>query len=144
MRSMIIKYDYMKYVKAPNFFCNLDWWYAKEAFLPLSVYKIKYGVEPQSIDSMFHGENLYTIHLWRHLVVNKYNFNTNEKYDKNCLYELLKKFVDDNNNKKLVYTIAIPSYKRENTLRDKTLKILQDYDIDTKKINIFSRKFLIF
>tara|TARA_B100000686_G_scaffold56009_2_gene60329 strand:- start:2557 stop:4023 length:1467 start_codon:yes stop_codon:yes gene_type:complete len=35
------------------------------------------------------------------------------------------------------YTIAIPSYKREKTLRDRTMKLLQDYNIDPKKINIF-------
>ena len=35
------------------------------------------------------------------------------------------------------YVIAIPSYKRVETLRDKTLTLLQKYKIDPKKIYIF-------
>tara|TARA_B100001123_G_scaffold449148_1_gene613287 strand:+ start:1178 stop:2119 length:942 start_codon:yes stop_codon:yes gene_type:complete len=35
------------------------------------------------------------------------------------------------------YVVAIPSYRRSETLRDKTLKVLQDYKIDPKKIYIF-------
>jgi hypothetical protein len=35
------------------------------------------------------------------------------------------------------YVIAIPSYKRMETLRDKTLLLLQKYKIDSKKIYIF-------
>jgi hypothetical protein len=35
------------------------------------------------------------------------------------------------------YVVAIPSYKRPETLRDKTLKVLQRYKIDPKKIHIF-------
>jgi hypothetical protein len=35
------------------------------------------------------------------------------------------------------YVVAIPSYKRENTLVNKTLKVLMDYKIDPKKIYIF-------
>jgi len=40
-------------------------------------------------------------------------------------------------NKKVDYVIAIPSYKRAETLRDATLKILDDYHIDPKRIYIF-------
>ena len=39
--------------------------------------------------------------------------------------------------KKVDYIIAIPSYKRAETLRDKTLKTLADYKIDPKKIHVF-------
>jgi hypothetical protein len=35
------------------------------------------------------------------------------------------------------YVIAIPSYHRENTLKKKTMRVLQDYKIDPKKIIIF-------
>lgn len=35
------------------------------------------------------------------------------------------------------YIIAIPSYKRSNTLNEKTLKVLQDYEIPKEKIFIF-------
>ena len=40
-------------------------------------------------------------------------------------------------NKKYDYVIAIPSYKRAETLRDKSLSILKEYSIDKKKIDIF-------
>ena len=40
-------------------------------------------------------------------------------------------------NKKVDYVIAIPSYKRAETLRDKSLEILKTYHIDPKKIDIF-------
>ena len=35
------------------------------------------------------------------------------------------------------YVVAIPSYKRPETLRTKTLKVLQDYNIDPTRIYIF-------
>lgn len=35
------------------------------------------------------------------------------------------------------YVIAIPSYKRATTLNDRTLKLLQEYDIDKERIFIF-------
>ena len=35
------------------------------------------------------------------------------------------------------YVVAIPSYKRENTLKNKTMRILKKYNIDPKKIHIF-------
>ena len=40
------------------------------------------------------------------------------------------------------YVVAIPSYKRPDTLKNKTLKVLQRYKIDPKKIPIktWSRK----
>ena len=35
------------------------------------------------------------------------------------------------------YVVAIPSYKRPDTLKNKTLKVLQRYKIDPKKIVVF-------
>ena len=35
------------------------------------------------------------------------------------------------------YQIAIPSYKRERTIIDKTLNVLFRYNIDPKKIKVF-------
>ena len=35
------------------------------------------------------------------------------------------------------YKIAIPSYKRYDTIKNKTLKLLNEYNIDKKKITIF-------
>ena len=39
--------------------------------------------------------------------------------------------------KKVDYVIAIPSYKRAETLKDKSLAVLAEYKIDPKKIDIF-------
>jgi len=87
MRDMIDKYHFKKYVKTPDYFCHLDWWYAKDAFLPLKVYRDKYGVKSKSLNSMFHGKNVYTVHFWRDLVKNKYKLDINGKYDKDSLWE---------------------------------------------------------
>jgi hypothetical protein len=35
------------------------------------------------------------------------------------------------------YVIAIPSYKRHKTIQEKTLKVLQDYQIEKSIIHIF-------
>jgi hypothetical protein len=40
-------------------------------------------------------------------------------------------------NKKVDYIIAIPSYKRAETLRDKSLTVLKEYNISPKCIDIF-------
>ena len=34
LREMTVEYKYEKYVKHPQLFCQLDWWYAKDAFIP--------------------------------------------------------------------------------------------------------------
>lgn len=94
LRDHIRNYNYSKYVKTADYFCHLDWWYAKDAFLPLTHYKEKYGVKGKSIMSMFNGKNVYTIHFWRDLITKKYKLDTNDKYDPNCLWELMKNFVD--------------------------------------------------
>jgi hypothetical protein len=39
--------------------------------------------------------------------------------------------------KKFDYVVAIPSYKRAETLRDKTLKLLAEYAIEPKRIHVF-------
>ena len=90
-REAVKAYEYEKYVKSPETFCNLDWWYAKDAFLPKEEYVEKYGVKPQPMSSMF--EN-YTIHLWRNLVKNKYKLDVNKKYNEKCLWEKIKNFID--------------------------------------------------
>ena len=35
------------------------------------------------------------------------------------------------------YKIAIPSYKRPETIKNKTLKLLSKYNIDKKKVTVF-------
>ena len=35
------------------------------------------------------------------------------------------------------YQIAIPSYKRPETIKKKTLRVLSEYNIDPQKITIF-------
>lgn len=90
-RDLVHDYQFEHYVKSPETFCNLDWWYAKDCFLPKETYVMKYGVEPKPIDSMF--EN-YGIHLWRNLLTNKYRLDVEKGYDERSLWEKIKKFVD--------------------------------------------------
>ena len=94
---MIVKYNYSKYVKKPKYFCHLDWWFAKDAFMNVTSFKSKYGVPGHSINSMF-GKGTkfkpYTIHLWMNLVTHKYKLSLNETYHPNSLWERLKRHVD--------------------------------------------------
>ena len=92
LRALIKKYKYQKYVKMPKVFCNLDWWHAKEAFTPLKKYPDKHHVKAPSIKSMFDGP--YTVHFWRDRVTKKHKLSLDEKYDENCLWELMIKYVD--------------------------------------------------
>jgi hypothetical protein len=125
MRKQIEKYGFEKYVKPPETFCGLNWWHSKDMFYN-KPFKAKYGVEPQG--DLF--EN-YSIHLWRHLVVDKYKMNVDDNYNSNSLWEKIKRYTD------IDYVIAIPSYKRAETLKKKTLRVLGEYDIPKNKINIF-------
>jgi hypothetical protein len=93
LRDMIDKYNYHKYVKTPKYFCHLDWWYAKDAFMNVPTFREKYGVPGKSINSMFKFP--YTVHFWRDLVTKKYKLDTNGIYHENSLWELMKKFVDN-------------------------------------------------
>jgi len=98
LRKMVEKYKYQRYIKSPNHFCHLDWWYAKDAFLPLKSFRSKYGVRGHSINSMF-GKGVqfapYTIHLWRSLVTHKYKLDPNDDFHPNSLWERLIRFIDD-------------------------------------------------
>jgi hypothetical protein len=100
LRKMIIKYNYSKYVKPPIYFCHLDWWYAKDAFMNLKKYRPKYGWGGITMKSIFNKP--YTIHLWRDLVTNKYKLDTNGTYHPNSLWEKLKAYVDGAKVKDLV------------------------------------------
>lgn len=97
-RIMLDKYGYNKFVKPPQYFCHLDWWHTKDAFMSVKSFKMKYGVKGHSINSMF-GKGVkfkpYTIHLWRSIAKNKYKIDFNQEFDKNSLWERLKKYVDN-------------------------------------------------
>lgn len=104
LKEQIIKYKYEKYVKDPSLFCHLDWWYAKDAFvpnynkemLPDIYFKSKYGVhEPNGLPlkSMFTVP--YTIHFWRDLVKNKYKLDLDSTYSENSLWEMLIKSIEE-------------------------------------------------
>ena len=95
LRTLIKKYNFMKYVKSPKYFCHLDWWYAKDAFFPAKKYKDKYGVKAKSIQSMFTVP--YTVHFWRNLATHKYNLDLNADYHQNSLWEQMKRYVDKKN-----------------------------------------------
>ena len=96
-RKMVDKYGYNKYVKRPQYFCHLDWWHTKEAFMPVKSFKSKYGVKGHSINSMFGKRTKfkpYAIHMWRSIAINKYKMDMNREYDQNSLWEMLKDYVD--------------------------------------------------
>ena len=92
MREMIDKYNYKKYVKPPITFCHLDWWYAKDAFMPLKSYRDKYGVKAKPLNEMF--TKTYAVHMWRNLVTHKYKLDLNAKYHPDSLWERIKSHID--------------------------------------------------
>ena len=114
LRDHIVDYKFSKYVKTPEYFCHLDWWYAKDAFLDLPYLRDKYGVKGKTIMSMFKGKNVYTVHFWRDLVTKKYKLDTNAKYPESSLWELMKKFVD---------TKKIPSFKKSKSKKTRKKSI---------------------
>jgi hypothetical protein len=98
IRDLIEKYNYSKYVLKPEYFCHLSWWHAKDAYLPKDIknpFTEKYGVKGYSLNSMFNGKNVYTIHLWRSLLVHKYKIDLNGKYMEGTLWEEIKKYIDN-------------------------------------------------
>ncbi len=99
LREMIEKYNYSKYVKEPELFCQLDWWYAKDAFIPNYTskgnFKPKYGVhKPDGLSMRAVLTKPYTIHFWRDLVTKKYKLDLNDKYADESLWEILVKYID--------------------------------------------------
>jgi hypothetical protein len=105
LRDMISKYGYEKYVKDPSLFCQLDWWYAKDAFIPNYTqngnFKPKYGVhEPAGLSMKEVLNKPYTLHFWRDLVTKKYKLSLDEKYAENSLWEILIKRIDAKKSKK--------------------------------------------
>jgi len=105
LREMIAEYKYEKYVKHPELFCQLDWWYAKDAFIPNYTnkgnFKPKYGVHKPDGLSMSQVLNKpYTLHFWRDLVTKKYKLSLDDKYADNSLWEILIKRIDSKKSKK--------------------------------------------
>ena len=105
LREMIAEYKYEKYVKHPELFCQLDWWYAKDAFIPNYTdkgnFKPKYGVHKPDGLSMSQVLNKpYTLHFWRDLVTKKYKLSLDDKYADNSLWEILIKRIDGKKSKK--------------------------------------------
>lgn len=94
LRKMIHEKKFKKYIKPPKYFCHLDWWYAKDAYMSVKHFRPKYGHAAKSINSMF-SNNVYTIHLWRNLTTKKYKLNLNDTYPEDSLWEILKDYVDD-------------------------------------------------
>ncbi len=105
LRDMISEYGYERYVKDPSLFCQLDWWYAKDAFIPNYTpngnFKPKYGVHKPNGLSMTQILNKpYTLHFWRDLVTKKYKLSLDEKYSDDSLWEILIKRIDAKKSKK--------------------------------------------
>lgn len=96
LRKLIEKYGYEKYVKTPEYFCNLDWWYAKDAYFPVAYFKEKYGVPGRTYAEVVKGrgngeKKPYTLHFWRDLSTKKYKLDLNDNFDEKCLWSIVTK-----------------------------------------------------
>lgn len=87
MRDYLKKYKFEEYVKRPFDFCPLDWWNIKEAFYPPCC-PDKYDVPGFPVELIL--KESYTVHMWRS-IMRKRKIDTEGKYDKNSLYEILKR-----------------------------------------------------
>ena len=88
-RKLIKKYNYESYVKPPSYFCNLDWWNAKEAYMVLdnNTFPTKYGVNGKSYNSII--EESYFIHFWRDRSTKKYSIDIDACHNPNTLWETI-------------------------------------------------------
>ena len=111
-------------IAEPNAFCPISWCYAKEIYTEPDIIGTKYAIDQQNMKYIF--DNSTGIHLWRNLY-NKKKIDITE----NSVYNQIKNIVV------LKYKICIPSYKRLDLLKDKTLKFLEHNKIEKKDINIF-------
>ena len=60
---------------------QLDWWYAKDAYFPVTYFKEKYGVPGRTYAEVVKGrangeKKPYTLHFWRDLSTKKYKIET--------------------------------------------------------------------
>lgn len=96
LRKLIEKHKMEKYVKTPEYFCNLDWWYAKDAFIPVNEFRGKYGVPGRTYAEVVKGRGKgekkpYTLHFWRDLATKKYGIDLNDDFDAKCLWSRVTK-----------------------------------------------------
>jgi len=96
-RKMVKKYKYEKYIKPPNYFCPINWWNAKEAFLSLNEGESlpkKYGVTGCGRENIISQGDTYTCHFWRDRATTKYGMDLNLVYP-NSIYESVVEFNGD-------------------------------------------------
>ena len=96
LKKQVEKHGLEKYVKPPNVFCNLDWWYTMEAFTEpnVNLWKSKYGWKPQN--DYFTNTETVGFHLWGSLIGKKKIDTTKYAYD--SLYDLLVRNIHDESN----------------------------------------------
>ena len=111
-------------IAEPNAFCPVSWAYAKEIYTEPDIIGTKFGIAQKPLKYIL--ENSTGIHLWRNL----YNKKKTE-ITENSVYNQIKNLVV------LKYKICIPSYKRLDMIKEKTLKFLKNNNIEQKDINIF-------
>ena len=111
-------------ISEPNAFCPVSWAYAKDLYTEPDIIGTKFGIAQKPLKYIL--ENSTGIHLWRNL----YNKKKTE-ITENSVYNQIKNLVV------LKYKICIPSYKRLDMIKEKTLKFLKNNNIEQKDINIF-------
>ena len=128
--QMIKKLDYEKYVVEPEVYCPVSWANAKELYQKDNENFIsKYGMETQCWDCIC--ENAIGVHLWNN-IFNKNNI----KIEINSPFYKLEKMVEDIHlDEDIKY--CIPTYRRRDILKKKTLATLKKNSIDSCNIYIF-------
>jgi hypothetical protein len=128
--DMIKKLDYEKYVVEPEVYCPVSWANAKELYLKDNREFIsKYGMETLCWDCI--KETSTGVHLWNNI------YNKNEIIiEQNSPYTDLENLVEDikiDNDVKY----CIPTFRRSDTIKQKTLATLSRHNIPPENIFIF-------
>ncbi len=126
-QDVLKKYEQInKFVVDPIVFCPIYYGFAKELYeIENTEEKTKHGVHGFNLD-LYKNEKIIGIHLWRNLYnLKKINFDYDKKSFFNYLYK--KTFGE--------FLVAIPSYKRYEILKQKTLKTISS--INRNHIYIF-------
>ena len=124
----INKYHYDKYVVDPEVYCPVSWANASELYCSYKGFKERWGIKQNDFETM--KNNSIGIHLWNNIYRNK-----GYKIEEGSIIRVLEDIVADI--ELTDYYIAIPTYKRKEILNNKTLAMLDKYNIDKNKINIF-------
>lgn len=131
------KYRHLKVRALANAFdySPIAWCYWKDIYTSPIIhhYKGKYNIDQQDLQSIL--DNSIGIHLWRNLFRRNNTIEIHPNILDKLKHRLTDEKRDDYNSSSLVF--CIPTYKRVDILKEKTLAFLHKHNVDKDQIYIF-------